>query len=408
MAETELILRGGTVLDVGTGELTRADLGIRDGVVADPQPLSGAPEVDVSGLTVLFGLWDCHAHPGSLMYDPVGNGYFENLATRAIRAGENLREAVSMGVTGVRTLGDAGDLDIAWTRAFAAGRPPGPRILPAGPAIRTTGGHGTAFPRRYTEFEQEIITDGPDGMARAVRRLNEHGSRWVKLLLTGGLYSEHETVDGLQFTAAELEAVMGVANDRGLPVAAHCGGPRVAERFARLGGRSVEHGYALDPEAAVVLAEHGTWLVPTISVTHDTDMMERDGWPPHAARRAVASAAAHAAALHACIEAGVKIATGADLNPIGPRLHRELEMLEKAGLTRLQVLHAATAGSRELNGLGAATRPGPGAAADLIFVEGSPLDDLTCLRRPAAVMTYGRFVHPPRGTTPDAKGPAHD
>lgn len=397
MSAAGLILRGGTVLDVATGELTRADLGVSDGLVADPAALSGAPEVDVSGLVVLFGLWDCHAHPGGLMYDPMGAGYFENLATRTIRAGENLREAAAMGVTGIRTLGDAGDLDIAWARAFAAGTTPGPRILPGGPAVRTTGGHGTAFPRRYTEFEQEIVADGPDAMARAVRLLNEHGARWVKLLITGGLYSEHETVDGVQFTTAELETVMGVARDRGLPVAAHCGGPRAAEQFARLGGRSIEHGYALDAAAAGVMAEHGTWLVPTIGVTHDTDMMKETGWPPHAAQRAMASAAKHADAMRACVEAGVKLATGADLNPIGPRLHRELEMLEKAGLSRLQVLHAATTGARELNGLGAATRPEPGTAADLIFVDGSPLDDLATLRRPLGVMTYGRFVHAPEG-----------
>ena len=221
-------------------------------------------------------------------------------------------------------------------------------------------------------------------MARAVRELNEHGARWIKLLLTGGLYSEHETVDGLQFTAAELETVMGVASDRGLPVAAHCGGPRVAERFARLGGRSVEHGYALDEAAAKVLADHGTWLVPTISVTHDTAMMTEPGGQAHAAGRAVESAPAHAEALHVCLAAGVHIATGADLNPIGPRLHRELEMLVHAGMPRLEVLRAATAGARELNGLGTATRPGPGTAADLIFLDGSPLDDFSRLRKQAA------------------------
>ncbi len=391
----DYVLRGGRVLDVATGELCNRDLAVRDGVLVDPSVLDDAEVVDLDGLTVMFGLWDCHAHPGGLMYDPPAQGYFENVAARAIRAGENLREAVAMGITGIRTLGEIGDIDIAYERAFRSGSTLGPRIIPGGNAIRTTGGHATAYPRRYVEFDQEIIADGPVEMARAVRQLNEHGARWIKLLLTGGLYSEHETVDGMQFTDEEFEAVMAVARDRQLPVAAHCGGARVAERFAALGGRSVEHGYLLDEQAAAAMARHGTWLVPTISVTHDVEMMTETGWPAHAAERARASAARQAESLHACVAAGVQLATGADLNPIGPRLHRELEMLEKAGLTRLQVLRAATTGARALNGLGDETTPSPGSAADLIMVDGDPLAELSCLRAPVGVMTYGRFVRWP-------------
>ena len=107
------------------------------------------------------------------------------------------------------------------------------------------------------------------------------------------------------------------------------------------------------------MAAAGTWLVPTIGVTHDQKMMENDRWPEHARTRGHAAAKNHVAAMHACAEAGVGIATGADLNPIGPRLHAELAMLETAGLTRQQVLYAATVGGRALNGLGDASAPGP-------------------------------------------------
>jgi imidazolonepropionase-like amidohydrolase len=228
---------------------------------------------------------------------------------------------------------------------------------------------------------------------RAARSLVERGADWVKVLITGGLYSEHESVDGGQFADDELVAVMQAAGARGIPVAAHCGSAQMARRFAELGGRSVEHGYALD-EAAAALAAAATWLVPTIAVTHDEPMMVETGWPPHAHHRAVASAPAHAEALLSCLAAGVRIATGADLNPIGPRLHAELAMLEKAGVPRQQVLYAATVGGRELAGLGAQSAPEPGSAADLILVEGNPFDDLQILRRPRAVMTFGRFVVP--------------
>ena len=96
--------------------------------------------------------------------------------------------------------------------------------------------------------------------------------------------------------------------------------------------------------------------------------------------------------LHACIEAGVPIAVGADLNPIGVRFHRELEMLERAGMDRRAVLHAASVGGRDLNGFGSASIPVPGSAADLILVEENPISSLATLRQPLLVMTHGRIV----------------
>jgi imidazolonepropionase-like amidohydrolase len=388
------LIRGANVLDVATGEVARHDLAVSNGQVTRSGDLAEARQADASGLTVLFGLWDCHAHPGSLMYDPTGLGYFEGPAEWAVRAGQNLMEAAQMGVTGVRAVAEANRVDLAWSRAFEDGGYPGPRVRCAGAGIRTTGGHGTAFPRRPVEVEWEIAADGPAEMRRAVRSLIEQGVHWIKLMLTGGLYSAHETVEDAQFGDDEFEAVMDTATRRGIPVAAHCGSALVAEQFAQAGGRSVEHGYALDERSAAAMAAAGTWLVPTIGVTHDQQMMLTDGWPEHARNRAVAAAAAHAEAMLACVAAGVRVATGADLNPIGPRLHAELAMLQTAGLTPLQVLRAATAGGRALNGLGEATVPAPGCAADLIFLESNPLDDLSRLASPTAVMTFGRFVKP--------------
>ena len=132
--------------------------------------------------------------------------------------------------------------------------------------------------------------------------------------------------------------------------------------------------------------------MPTVGVTHDQEYIEAEKWPKHAAERSREVLPHHAEALKMCIAAGVRIATGADLNPIGERLHRELEMLERAGMDRRSVLHAATVGGRELNWLGGASAAVPGAAADLILLEGNPMDSLGLLRRPRLVVTHGRPV----------------
>ncbi|MYB44666.1 MAG: amidohydrolase family protein [Acidimicrobiia bacterium] len=387
-----LRIRGVSWLDTATAESQTRDLFIRDGIIL-ADDVRAARTVDGSDLHAMFGLWECHAHAGGLMYDPDASGYFEAAPDRTIRAGENFRQAAEMGITGVRCVDEPDDVDLAWGRAYAAGTTLGPRVTGAGRGIRTTGGHGTAFPRVYTQMGAELVVDGPDAMARAVRRQVERGAQWIKIMLTGGLYSPYESADEGQFTDAELETLMGVANQRHIPVAAHCGGSDPAIAFSELGGRSVEHGYMLDERAAAVMARNGTWLVATIGVTHDQEYIESEGWPEFAANRSRELMPVHAAALHACIDAGVQIAVGADLNPIGPRFHRELEMLERAGMDRRSVLHAASVGGRSLNGFGDCSTPDPGAVADLILVEENPMSSPETLREPVLVITHGRVVY---------------
>ncbi len=385
-------IQGVSWLDTSSGERSERNILVRGGVLADPSSEAADLTIDASGLTGMFGLWDCHAHVGGLMYDPDAQGYFEAPAARTIRAGVNLAQAARMGITGVRSVGECDDIDLALSRAHEAGVPPGLRLRGSGCALKTTGGHGVAYPRRYVRMKGAMTVDGPSEVARAVRHQVSRGAHWIKASLTGGLYSEHETVDGGQFSDEEIEALMRTAHQRGIPVAAHCGGSEEAMRFSRLGGRSVEHGYALDEQAAASMAKASTWLVPTIGVTHDSSFISEDGWPSHAANRAAASIQRHREGLEACLEAGVRIAVGADLNPIGPRLHREMELLEEVGLDRLTVLHAATIGGRELNGLGPESLPEPGAAADIVLTEGSPLDEPKVLRDPALVMAFGRVL----------------
>ncbi len=387
-----LRVRGASWFDTATGDSRVGDLLVEDGVIQEDDRRA-ATDLDGQGLHAMFGLWDCHAHAGGLMYDLDASGYFEAAPDRTIRAGENFRQAVEMGVTGVRCVDEADDLDLAWARAYAAGSSLGPRVMGAGRGIRTTAGHGTAFPRVYTQLGAELVADGPDEMARAVRRQVERGAHWIKIMLTGGLYSPHEAADEGQFTDTELATLMEVAAGRNIPVAAHCGGSEPAVRFAELGGRSIEHGYMLDERAAAAMARNGTWLVPTVGVTHDQEFIAAEGWPSHAADRSRSLMPLHAEALHACLDAGVRVAVGADLNPIGPRLHRELTMLERAGMDRQSVLHAASVGGRHLNGLGGSSSPDPGAAADLILLEDHPMRRPETMQKPVLVITHGRVVY---------------
>ena len=124
-----MLLAGGHVLDVGTGERVRRDLAITGGHVVDADGGADQIRVDVDGPTVMFGLWDVPAHPRGLMYDPPAAGYFERTSQHSVRAGANLVQAATMGITGVRTAAEADGIDMAWRDAFAAGRWPGPRVM---------------------------------------------------------------------------------------------------------------------------------------------------------------------------------------------------------------------------------------------------------------------------------------
>jgi len=250
------------------------------------------------------------------MYDSGAEGYFEGVAEKTLRATTNLMEAARMGVTCVRAVAEPSGIDLTLSAAFRRGELPGPRLTCAGAGISTTGGHGTTYPRRPVVLQWELVADGPNDMRRAVRSLVEQRVDWVKLVLTGGLSSEHESVDDSQFADDELAAAMDVARRRNIPVAAHCGNARIAEHFAEAGG-SVEHRFAQDERAGATLARLGTWLVPTIGVTYDEQLMTEDGWPDYARTRARQAALSHVEALQACAEAGVLLATGADLNPLG-------------------------------------------------------------------------------------------
>ena len=110
---------------------------------------------------MLFGLWDCHAHPGGLMYDPSGQGYFEGPAEWAVRAGHNLMAAAQLGITGVRATAEASRVDLAWSRAFELGQYGGPRLRCAGAGIRTTGGTGPRSPAGRLRWSGRSRPTGP-------------------------------------------------------------------------------------------------------------------------------------------------------------------------------------------------------------------------------------------------------
>jgi imidazolonepropionase-like amidohydrolase len=381
MART--VLSGGQVFD-GTGSAPAdADVVIADGKIIEVGTgLDGDEQVDVSGLTVLPGFFDCHVHMMVSGVDlvrrlqrPFSYQFFE--------AARNLAVTLDCGITTVR---DAGGADLGVQRAVEDGLIDGPRIQIAISALSQTGGHGDGWlPSGITTSLMSPhpgrpggLVDGPEEMRKRVREIIRAGADVIKVHTSGGVLSPRDSPKHAQFRPDELAALMAEADAVGLPVMAHAQAADGIKNALRAGVRSIEHGIYLDDEAIDLMLENGAWLVPTLVAPHAVLNAAKAGsqLADGVAAKAEAVIAAHTSAFARAVAAGVKIAMGTDsgVGPHGSNLD-ELPLMAAGGMTPAGVLSATTRSAAELLRLGDETGTiEPGKRADLVVLGGDPFD----------------------------------
>lgn len=346
--------------------------------------------VDLDGRFLLPGLWDAHAHLALALpqTDLSKRPPHEPAAERTVRAGRTALDALEAGVTSVRVLGEAEGVDIAWKRAFTAGGWTGPRLFVSGQALAVTHGH-------MTTTGKSVACDGPEGFRRGVREQIGRGADQIKLIITGGIGSSAATrPDHLEMGADEVRAAVATAHQRGVIVGAHVGSPAGVKLAVEAGVDVVEHGYVMDEEAVHLMAQHGTWYVPTLSVTQHPDAYYQNAqWASYAVQNAARLRQYHRDSFDMARAKGVRIAAGEDTESIALNLPGELELLQAAGLSAHEILIAATLAPAEICGV--ADRVGTlarGMAADLIAVDGDPTTDASAFRRVCLVVKGGRVA----------------
>jgi imidazolonepropionase-like amidohydrolase len=380
---------------------------VEDGFVrevsATPIASASAEHVDLGGRTLMPGLIDAHIH---LVLTEVNIRLLSDVPVTLLAAKGSVG-ARAMLMRGFTTLRDTGGADWGLKAAIDQGLFVGPRVFIVGQPISQTGGHGDFRSRTQSTVFcaccsglswSARVADGVPDVIKAVRDELRKGADHIKIMVSGGVASQLDPLESLQYRVDEIEAAVDEATRWGTYVAAHAYSAKAVERAVRAGVRTIEHGNLIDAPVAALMAERGAYLVPTL-VTYDS--MKRRGAEYGLSAQSLAK---NEVVLHAGVRsleiaraAGVKIGFGTDLLGQLQNDHTNEFTIRREAMSAPDVIRSATLVNAEI-----VRHPGelgelvPGAFADALVVDGDPYRDLSVFNaegnRIAAIMLNGRFV----------------
>jgi imidazolonepropionase-like amidohydrolase len=384
-----IIFRNSRII-TGTGEVIEKGAVVADGStiqsIGADRRISASKKgqvYDLAGKTILPGFIDCHVHlcmDASL--DPVAALLKESVAQTALKAASHARSTLSAGVTTIRDMGGRDYVDLAVRNAIQSNLIEGPRMVCSGRLICMTGGHGWQVGRE---------ADGVDGVRQAVREQVKAGVNVIKMMATGGILARGSDSSITQLTLEELAAGVEEARKAGKKTASHAQGNEGIKNSLRAGIDSIEHGIFLDEEALQMMSETKAYLVPTLCAPYNIlKAGVKKGIRPWVIEKAKVTMKNHLDSIRKAYKARIPIALGTDAgNPFnfhGENLG-EMELLLKVGMSPMEAIVSATKIGSEVLGLqdkiGTLEK---GKLADLVVVDGNPLEDIRILRQKEKIM----------------------
>ncbi|MGB3027466.1 amidohydrolase family protein [Paradevosia shaoguanensis] len=382
------LFTGGRVLDAEAGVLREGlDVLIQDGTIrAVGQNLSAdAEKIDLKGKTLMPGLIDCHVHVVAETLNLWAN-IIAPTSLAALRSARVMEEALQRGFTTLRDLGGA---DIGLVQGVDEGLIDGPRLVICGKGLTTTGGHADLRPRtddRPTMMHERLgsmgyIVDGVDDCRKVAREMIKGGAKFIKIMANGGVSSPNDPIESIQFSRDEIRAIVEEAENAGIYVSAHVYTDAAIRRCAELGVHSLEHCNLITPETAKIAADKGCIAVPTL-VAYEALHLEgkRFGFGETEFAKIDTVRKGGLKSLEIMRDAGLPMAFGSDLLGELRSYHcMEFELLAKV-LTPAEIIRSATTiGARLCQMEGKIGVIAEGAHADLVVVDGNPLEDITRL-----------------------------
>jgi imidazolonepropionase-like amidohydrolase len=408
---TTVMFRGARVFD-GCSESLRenCDVLVREGTIADvsdsnsPAP-EGADIVECNGRTLMPGLIDAHVHVYASSVDlrrtaDLPSTYLAHVAAQF------LAESLNRGFTTVR---DVGGADAGLALALKEEIIVGPRLFFGGRVLSQTGGHGDLRAAEKVRHAEQLcacacesnhfatIADGVDAVRRTVRDEIRQGASHIKLMGSGGVVSPTDPLDRCQYSDEEIRAAVEEADRAGRYVAAHCHPDEAILRCAQLGVRSIEHATLISDNTAAVLAKKGTYVVPTMATIFGLlEYGPQLGLPEVSMSKLRLIADRALSSLEVMRRAGVQMGFGTDLlGSLQSKQSSEFSLRARA-LPAIDILRSVCEVNAALlkqdNVLGCIRK---GAAADLVIVDGNPLEDISILsqggKHLCVIMKGGRF-----------------
>ena len=367
--------------------------GRRVTAAGDARVPRGAKVIDAGGRTVLPGIIDCHVHSTYRARDI--RKHLTNTPTyNVLRSTRILEETLACGVTTARDMGGA---DAGFREAIAEGFVNGPRLLISIVMISQTGGHGDSWVPAGVRLQKRAwlpsgIADGPDEMRKLVRTLLMAGADFIKICTTGGITSLTDSWDEPQLAVDEIRVAVAEAAAKHKRVAVHAEGLEGIRNALRADVYSIEHGWFMDEACVEQMIARGIWWVPTLAlVPLSVERRKNDpGWSNQQLAKEDDKDAAIYAAMQKqiplwkdAVRRGIKVAMGTDQshrllvgeNPV------ELEFMVKwLGMSEMDAIVASTSRAAECierPELGALV---PGKVADVLVVDGDPLEDIRVLQ----------------------------
>lgn len=339
--------------------------------------------LDGTGKTVLPGFIDCHTHIGGLGA--------EDELTVAYRIYQGAMDLLKSGITTTRVTGTGFGADIRLRDMIRAGEVKGPRILASGEVICITCGH-------CCEVGLECDTVGE--VLKAARSQCKKRVDWLKFMATSGVLGVGPSTE-VQLSREQIEAIIRVGTAFATPTCAHIMNYEALRQCVEAGITCVEHGYDLDETMARRMVEKGTWYVPTVAVTlMESTYIKPD--TPHNRELVEKAAAAQKKvrnAIRIAIREGVKLAVGTDTgcpftNPSTFAYATELSLYNQSGMSNADVLTCATLRGAQMLGIDSETGTlEPGKAADVVLVDGNPLENIEAVKDVCATFCRGDLLY---------------